>query len=749
MSWIFVTLQWYFTLFVLGIIFFPLTNRVFAGFFPDRGYAFSKIISILFLSYIVFVLGILKVLSFNQINIISIIGLFALINGLIFLKDKLQTTNYKLQTVFLIIFEEFIFIAALFFWTFVRGQEPSIRGLEKFMDFGFINSILRSKYFPPLDMWLSKDTNNPNGYFINYYYFGHLSGAILIKLSRIKATFGYNLILSTVFALCVSQSFSLVVGIIYSYLKNIRERVFIQISNIKLVFFGLLGSFIVSLGGNLHTIYAFTSGYPNDNPIAFWKILSWYNPAKYWYPNATRFIPYTIHEFPSYSWVVADMHGHVYDIPFVLLTLAVLFIFFIKYSVKDGGIQNSKFKIQNQSLKIKTENKYAFFSLLTINYQLPTTIFLGFLTAVHYMTNAFDGPIYYLLIAIIFFYLYNLTKKWLLHIVLLSISFIVFILPFSIHFKPFVTGIGVNCSPGFLVKLQKIGPFIFEKGNCQVSPIWMLLILWGFFWINFVLFIVIRRLTKQFDTNATMKQCNNFIFLLFFLGTILIIIPEFFYIKDIYPAHFRANTMFKMGYQAFIMMGIASTYTFFKIKLLDKPLSWVFSFVFLFFFFFIAIYPLFSIPSYYGQLNRPVELEGAKWLEVSFPEDKEIIDFINNNIKGQPVILEAQGDSYTDFNRISAYTGVPTIAGWWVHEWLWRGSADVVGKRIPDIVNIYESSDIELTKELVRKYHVSYIVISKMERDKYAKLSEAKIAKIAKKIFESKNHVGALYQVKF
>jgi len=49
-------------------------------------------------------------------------------------------------------------------------------------------------------------------------------------------------------------------------------------------------------------------------------------------------------------------------------------------------------------------------------------------------------------------------------------------------------------------------------------------------------------------------------------------------------------------------------------------------------------------------------------------------------------------------NEFSAYTGLPTIAGWWVHEWLWRGSSDVVGIIIPDIVNIYESDDIQLTK---------------------------------------------------
>ena len=255
----------------------------------------------------------------------------------------------------------------------------------------------------------------------------------------------------------------------------------------------------------------------------------------------------------------------------------------------------------------------------------------------------------------------------------------------------------------------------------------------------------------QNDHNA--ETIDQFFLIIFSFGTFLLIIPEFFYIKDIYPEHFRANTMFKLGYQAFIMMGIASVFTFYRIKLLNKNLSRLLTAVFIFFFFFIAIYPIYSIPSYYGQLDRPVELDGSKWMEdvVSgdglIPEDKEIIDFINKEIKDQPTILEAQGDSYTDFERISTYTGIPTVAGWWVHEWLWRGTADIVGQRIPDIVNIYESGDLKLTKELLKKYNVKYVVISEMELKKYPNLKKDKFTKIARLIFKTSNDKGALYQI--
>jgi uncharacterized membrane protein len=706
MNWFLITFQWYLTLLVIGIVFTPLTKKVFKSFDFDFGYPFAKTIGILTLSYFVFVLGIVKIIPFSQQGLIFSLCLFAILN-LIVLKKSNKLLPSLRSPLLTIIIEETIFIFCLFFWTYVRGQEPSIHGLEKFMDFGFINSLLRTNFFPPKDIWYSPEP-------INYYYFGHLSGALLIKLSSIKASIGYNLILATIFAQGVTQVFSLIANIIKKYDQKINR--------FKAVVFGLIGAFFINLGGNLHTIYLFTKGYPNDAPIPFWKILSGFNPAPYWYPNATRFIPYTIHEFPSYSYVVADLHGHVFDIPFVLLTIAMLFIFFTS---------------NHKPLRLKINRT----SLL----QIAPAVFFGFMAAVHYMTNAFDGPIYILLTLFVFYFLFGFSIKFLVNTIILFISFIIFVLPFSWFFKPFVSGIGVNCSPKFLSDMKKIGPFLFEAGNCQISPFWMLFVLWGFFWIGFLVFLLIK---NKLVANKLTKKYNDFLLILFSFGVFLTIIPEFFYIKDIYPQHFRANTMFKLGYQAFGMMGIASIVTFYLLKNIKKTiLYYLLSVVFIISLFFPSIYPYFSVPSYYGQLNRKTQLDGQVWLKTSFPEDNEIINFLNKNEKEQPVILEAQGDSYTDYERISAFTGLPTVAGWWVHEWLWRGSSDIVGKRIPEVVTLYESSDISMTRLLVDKYEIKYVIISRLERQKYPNLNEEKWSKIGRLIFKSSNGFGALYQV--
>jgi uncharacterized membrane protein len=206
--------------------------------------------------------------------------------------------------------------------------------------------------------------------------------------------------------------------------------------------------------------------------------------------------------------------------------------------------------------------------------------------------------------------------------------------------------------------------------------------------------------------------------------------------------------MFKLGYQAFMIMGLGCAYVFYRIAILKRKHRFPLFFVYLVFFAFVFVYPFYSFPSYYGALDKTPQLDGIRWLKTSYPEDHEIIGFLNSRVPDQPVVLEAQGDSYTDYERISSYTGLPTVAGWWVHEWLWRGSSDIVGMRIPEIVTLYESRDLQKTRELIRKYDIKYVVVSRLEKEKYKNLYEDKFEQIGDKIFTTSNGFGTLYKVK-
>jgi len=653
-----IVLQWWGTLFLVGAVAFPLTKQLFSS-WHDRGYFFSKAVGMAVVTYLVYLLGMLHIAPFVPITIVVVLTVVFLF-GLILNKSPKELTLLRWRTILL---EEFFFFAALLFWSWVKGHEPSVRGLEKFMDYGFMQSILASTWFPAGDMWYS-------GFPINYYYFGHTVVAVLTKLSGLDLAFTFNLMLATIFALCATMSFS--IG------KQLTKG----------VWGGLLTAWLVTLAGNMQTLYAFTRGYTGEDVQPIWQLL-WpigefiaklpEGLERYWYANATRFIPFTIHEFPSYSFVVSDVHGHVLSIPFVLLAIALL---------------------------------------LTPHTPL---IFYGFLCGVLLMTNALDGPIYVGLFLVVL--LISKRMGWKNVVVLIS-SAAITSLPFLLHFKSFVSGLAVNCPPAFLAD-RKIGLLLFEGvEKCQHSPLWMMYLLWGFFWYCGIFLFLKKKFT----------QIEKILIIFFFFSISLLIFPEFFYFKDIYPAHFRSNTMFKLGYDAFILFSIISGYAIVKAIGARKKLFLLFLIPQLFL---ISIYPIFSVRSYFNSLREYKGLDGLAWMQEQYSDDYVAIEWMKKNAPASSVIVEADGDSYTDYARFSAFTGLPTVVGWAVHEWLWRGTYDVVAPRREDVRIMYESVNIDETKKILATYGVTHVVAGTIERQKYPNLVEGKFPLIGEMVFTS------------
>lgn len=697
---------------LIGLSFWPLTATIFTS-FPDGGWGLSKILGLAIISYLIWLTGSLHLLPFSTFGSWLVFSFLAVFN-LFFLTRNRKELLDKIGSFWtLIVLEEGLYLLAFLFWAFVRAHEPSIHGLEKFMDFGFINSLLRTDFFPPKDLWLSPQT-------INYYYFGHLVTAVLIKLSQIPPEISYNLMLATIFALTFTGAFS--IGLNLFNFSLIRAGSIVA---------GLLSAFLVTLGGNLHTLYTLTRGF-----------------NKYWYPDATRFIPYTIHEFPSYSWVVADLHGHVLDIPFVILTIAILFSL------------TSKFKVL-QLLSFK-------FCLLSL--------LLGFMLAIMYMTNAWDGIIYFGLASLVLLYLnlnpgsasgkyhfqfsmFNIrirlsTLSFLSSIFLIVLGFFLFSLPFNLNFKPFASGI-------HLVRDR--------------SPLYMLTILWGFFYFFAMSFIVFLWEKKQNSNSIShpefisgsrgmLKQVQHdskkwlttdyFILILIFLSTFLLIFPEVLYVKDIYPLHYRANTMFKLGYQAFIMLSLSSAYIILRITssircqvlgLKKKMFSAGYLLLSAYLLILVFLYPYFSIKTYYNNLKEYQGLNGMSWFNTDYPSDYQAILWMRKNIKGQPVILEAVGESYTDYARVSSFTGLPTIIGWPVHEWLWRGSYNEAGKRVEEVKRAWETNSLLETSIFLQKYQVRYVFVGILEYQKYPGADFTKWESLGKAVFQSDETV--IYQI--
>lgn len=699
---LFTILQWYFYLLVIGAIFLPVALRIFKGFY-DKGYLFSKTLGIAVLSYVVWLLSIFKAASFSRLTIAFVMLTAALLiySNKHARKNVKETLGQKWKT---FLAEEALFLLIFVFWCYVKGFQSEIYGLEKYMDYGFIQSILRSDYLPAEDMWFSGNS-------INYYYFGHFIAAFIIRLTAIDSSVGYNLMLATIVGLTFSLTYSLASNVVYS-LRRVNKKAVIAA--------GIISALLITFGGNFHT-FIYAKALPFAQSIGLYKG----EVKNYFYSNSTRYIGYnpetndkTITEFPSYSFVVSDLHAHVSDTYFVITVLALLFVL-----IRNRGEDNA----------------------CSIRKTVPI---LGFFAALHYMTNSWDYPIYITVSLFVIFYKYYgqmeegfkgaLLKTAIRAVEIVLISQVI-MLPFTLNFENMAGGVGI-------VKAH--------------SPLYQLLVLWGYQLILCiclvgVTIVLYNKKKKDAAVEEGSKRISGlpgyiktiafedaYMLILFISAFGLIFLPEVIYVKDIYGiTYHRANTMFKFTYQSFIMMGIASGYVVVRLissitklgkrLIVSAAMAIVVGLPMMFIFY--------AIPGYYGNIFKETYkgLDGEKFLERKYPDDYYAIQWLKHNVKGSSVVLEAAGDSYTDYERISALTGLPTVVGWGGHEWLWRGGYDKVGARVEDVRLIYESDDIDETLRLIRKYDISYVVIGQLEYEKYENIKVEKFYNIGQSVFTS------------
>lgn len=704
---------WWGVILLIGLLFMPLSMRIFPT-FTDKGYLFSKILGIAISSYVLWLFSFFKIIPitfWGCWGVVLVCG--AVISVLLLRKDDNAGIGLATgDTIKWAVIGETIFLFSLCFWSFLRCFNPKVEGLEKFMDYGFVNSILKTGYIPPNDMWFAGES-------INYYYYGQYATAFLTRMTGIRTEITYNLMMASLFAFSMALCFSIVSNMLKGY--GVK-------SNSQIITGGLLAAALVSLGGNSHSF--------------FYGLLPKLTGSsdRYWFPDATRYIGYnpdtndkTIHEFPLYSFVVSDLHAHVVNMIFVLTAIGI-FLAVLK-------------KFQKRADEGRSANNPL------MDWMFPELILIGLFIGIFQMSNFWDFPIY--LTVCLFTLLCAGVRKYeraarfagetsIRFLFVIIMSFI-FALPFNLTFDTITTEIRLTTDR---------------------SLPYQLLVLWGY---QLVLVIIFFAFIFFFEQNIKWKQERGktreklrreltlvkrvmnvlqkspiedvFAVILCVSAIGLVIIPELVYVKDIYEAsHKRANTMFKLTYQAFIMFGLASGYIVIRIRQfiardLKVKAALVVSVVILFL---PMVYPFYAIPSWYDKLNpdRFESLDGLEFLKTEYPDDYALIEWLRENIEVQPVVLEANGDSYTYNGRISVATGLPTIQGWYVHEWLWRGNLDLVQERVNDVKTIYESEDMNETMELLSKYNVQYIVIGTFERQAFENLKEDKLLRLGEVVFE-------------
>ena len=419
----------------------------------------------------------------------------------------------------------------------------------------------------------------------------------------------------------------------------------------------------------------------------------------FWYPDSTRYIGYnpdvadkTAHEFPAYSFILGDLHAHVINI-FVVLAILGLSLSYLK---------------RREKLK---ENKSGINSGITDRCVWA----VGFLVGICSMENAWDFPIYFVVAGAILLFANIISMKNAGDVILATLiqgALVIAVailtsLPFSLGFDAMVNGIG-KCT--------------------EHSRFYQLVILWGMpviLLISFIIYLIgkCRKASDIFKTGVISAEAV-FTVLIGLCALGLVIIPEIIYVKDIYSGSYkRFNTMFKLTYQSFILFAlmqahIISTYLAAPRGTAAKR-GGVAALILLILC--CGYFPV-AVKMGIGTIGPEEEMKGigaTGYVYDNVPADALAIEWIMNNTAPDSVILEANGDSYTIYNRVSTLTGRSTVLGWRTHEWLWQNDSDVVDDRADDVWDIYCSNDSGRIRSLIAKYGIDYIFIGSCEYEKF------------------------------
>jgi YYY domain-containing protein len=284
----------------------PLVRQVFRN-FPDRGWAFGRLVTMLASGYVVWLGASVELISFRAVwcaTALVAVAIGSLVAGRWLRTDRDAGSSVPWFRNGYIVTAECVFWSVFALFLLYRFVNPDsyhiVSGGEKPMEFAHINAILRSAHFPPYDPWYADGT-------LNYYYYGMYLMAFLMKLTGIPSEIAFNLAQPTVIAMLATGAFGLSMALAKSLT---RSRVYTFVG-------GAAGVVLVSFAGNLVAASRFVSGLTGEmislRDYGFW----------FWGP--TRIVAYTINEFPYFTATYADLHAHVVALPMTVLVIALCF----------------------------------------------------------------------------------------------------------------------------------------------------------------------------------------------------------------------------------------------------------------------------------------------------------------------------------------------------------------------------------------------------------------------------------------
>lgn len=872
-------LKWFLLLEVLGLIHLPITWLLFRK-LRSRGVYLTKVVGLLLWGFVYWWLTTLGLLSNDLSGALSILLILLAFNLFVAWKISFsQLRQWFESNRKLIIVTELVFVIAFAFWAVVRAANPDIIHTEKFMEMAFINAILKSPTMPPNDPWLS-------GYSISYYYFGYLISALLIRVSGVASSVGYNLVSASWFGLTALGAYGLTWDLLAKEKTNqdTQEPVGGRVYSLALLA-PLLILIVSNWFGLLDVLHA-----RGLLPSETWQNLQipslTSEPIRVsWFPNrggwswwqASRVVQdfrlngsaiEIIDEFPFFTYLLADIHPHLLGMPFVLLAIS------LALNALRGGWEGS---MRFFRWNIAIDWKSALLAVVTLGG-------IAFL-------NTWDFPFYLLLIVAALVWRQSSMEGWNKKRVFQVISYsliggilsILAYLPFYLSFSSQAGGLLPSLA--FFTRGSyfwiMFGPLlvpimawlIYQQIKSRRLPSlysWLLtaalvallfLAGWGLGWIagrignlsgllnnlqgaldntdlllrsmlerlkspgTFItMFVMVLLASDYFIRKVRIEnaqpidespelitgfklETKAFVLMLVLLGALLVIVPEFVYLRDQFGT--RMNTIFKFYFQAWILWSLAGAYFIAKF-LIDadpgkiRPFATIIILIGLIVFSFSIVQQTETLQPEFGSnwldfLVLAIPVLFLAWLGTAIVRKNAklalailslaslsaglvfpIIELWNKTESFQPrdgysldgkqdfytynademraaawlaeaetgVMAEAVADtggSYTTYNIVSTFSGMPTVLGWVGHEAQWRGGYDEIGNRQTDLRILYSTSDWNQAQAIIDLYNIRYIVVSELERQTY-QLDETKFEDHMYKLLNSTN--VEIYEVK-
>ena len=752
-------LLWLITVEIIGLAAFPLAWFLLPK-LADRGYGLSKPFGILLIGYVAWILASLRLVPSVRVTLIGLLLLMAAASAALAYRRRDDLAAFFKKNWRLVVACELIFLAFFLAWALFRSFDPAADHTEQPMDMALLNASIASSVGQPEDPWL-------RGEAISYYYFGYWMLGAVSEISGVASNISYNLAMALIPALATAAIFSVVatmatadgararLGIIAGLAGGVAMGV---LSNLEGVLEFLRESAVGSQGFyDWIAIDGLTAPDPETAQGA------WAPSEFWWWFRTTRVIntfrdghgiDYTIQEFPFFSFMLGDLHPHMMVIPFAILFMGFALNFF-RSPLPD--IRKLDYRVYGGALAMGVALGGVAFANM---WDLPTyaALLVGAAALKAYpepdsQSGSGGGRLDRVTLAVV---------QIPLVVVALAVALY---LPYYLGFTSSVAGIGANPTPtryvhAFIVwgvPLVVVGPFIIASfWRSVVGSDWRAAgaISLAVAFLPFLAWLALRAGSVEPTGGASSRLLHimplallialaawsliseirergatgrGFALMLATLGLLLIMGPELMYVDDFFGAGTqRMNTVFKLYYQAWILLAAASGFAFFLwMRARDTQTGWrrllttLFSLCAGMIILAGLYYPAAASYSKARESGSERTLDALGYVKTHRPAEYAAIEFVKRNLPEDAAILESVGE-WTDNGLISRSTGVPNIFNWPGHESQWRGDSPLIEGRHADVARIYETHDPEEALALLAKYDVDYIYIGPRELDRHA-----------------------------